>query len=164
MRRIIGYLLTGALSVSVFYFIYVRMFEISVTFIAVLSLILIVYAAVLGIGWKSMEQINKYEQKAVHFGLDKGDDKKILIFSLASLSPLIFCVFLVSLIPLYTYEVWLITVFPCIIINCLPVISVLDEYHSLTRKRLPFVVCYLFLVAVCCLLGVLVSTSLFKNI
>ncbi len=109
-----------------------------------------------------MEQLKKYEQKAIHFGLDKEDNKKILFFSLTTLSPLMLCVFLVSLIPLYTYEVWLITVFPCVIINCIPAIAVLDEYRSMTRKRLPFVVCYNFLMIIFCLGGILVSRLLFK--
>lgn len=162
MKRIIGYLLLGSGSIAIFFCTYIRMFKISLAFIVVFSLFLIVYATVLGFGWKSMKQLKNYEQKAIHFGLDKKDDQKILLFSLTSLSPLMFCIFLVSIIPLYTYVVWLITVFPCIIINCIPAISVLDEYQCLTRKRFPFVVCYNFLVIVCCLLGILVSNLLFK--
>ena len=162
MKRIIGYLLLGVVSIAIFCCIYIRMFKISIAFIVVFSLFFIVYATVLGFGWKSMEQLKKYEKKAVHFGLDKEDDHRILFYSLTTLSPLILCVFLVSLIPLYTYKVWLITVFPCLIINCLPAITVLDEYRSLTQKRFPFVVCYLFLVVVSCLGGTLVSSLLFK--
>ena len=162
MKRIIGYLLLFAGSIAVFYLIYIRIFKISIAFIIGFSLFSIVYTAVLGCGWKSMEQLKKYEQKAIHFGLEKKDDQRILFFSLTTLSPLMLCIFLVSLVPLYTYEVWFLAVFPCVIINCLPAISVLDKYHCLTRKKLPFVLCYLFLIVICCLLGVLVSNLLFK--
>lgn len=76
---------------------------------------------------------------------------------------LMLCVLLASLIPLYTYEVWLVTVLPCIVINCLPAISVPEEYHSLTRRKLPFIACFLLLTVACCLSGVLVSRSLFME-
>ena len=162
MKRIIGYLLLGAGSIAIFFCIYIKMFKMSLAFIAGILLFLIIYATVMGFGWKSMEQLKKYEQKAIHFGLDKENNIKILFYSLTTLSPLMLCVFLVSLIPIYTYIVWLITVFPCVIINCLPAIAVLDEYRSLTQKRLPFVMCFNFLMIVCCLGGILVSRLLFK--
>ena len=75
------------------------------------------YGMCMGESWKSMEKLKEYEQKLIHFGLDHKDYNRILYFSLTTLLPTYFCVFLVSLVPLYTYEVWFITVFPCILLK-----------------------------------------------
>lgn len=113
--------------------------------------------------WKSMEKLKKYKQKLIHFGLTSKDDIKVLLFSLTTLSPMFFCVVLVSSIPIYTYEVWLITVFPCVLLNCFPAISVLDEYYGLTHKKLPFLISFLALTIVFCLVGGIISSITLKK-
>ncbi len=90
------------------------------------------------------------------------DDRRILRFSLLTLFPTYFCMILVSSVPLYTYAVWFITVFPCILLNCLPMSSVPEEYHGLTRKKTPFLACYILITAVLCLMAVLGSHLLLK--
>ena len=102
------------------------------------------------------------KKKLIHFGLDEGDGRRILLFSLLTLFPAWFCVILVSAVPLYAYTVWLITVFPCILLNCLPMSSVLEEYHGLTRRKAPFLVCCVLITAVLCLVGVVGSHLLLK--
>ena len=157
MKRMIGNILLFLLSITIFSCIYIGMFKMSLTVVCILLVIFALYGACMGVGWKSMEELKKYERKAVHFGLTHKDDSKILLFSLTTLCPSYFCVILVSLVPLYTHEVWFITVFPCILLNCLPASSVLEEYSGLTHSKLRFVSYFLLLTIACCLLGVIVS-------
>ena len=129
--------------------------------LGILFVIFALYAFCMGFGWKSMEKIKKLEKKAIHFGLTDKDDFKILFFSLATLSPTYFCVIIVSLVPLYTYEIWFITVFPCILLNCLPANSVLEEYCCLTHRTIPFVALFALLTVIFCGLGAMKSGLFF---
>ena len=160
MKRFIGQILLFVLSVTFFSCIYIGVFKMSVTAVCILLAILAMYAVCMGIGEKGMRELRKYEQKLIHFGLDGEDDRKILLSSLLTLCPAWFCVILVSAVPLYAYTVWLITVFPCILLNCLPMSSVLEEYHGLTRRKAPFLVCCFLITAVLCLTGVVGSRLL----
>ena len=160
MKRLIGHILLFLLSVTVFSCIYVGLFKISITIVLILLAVFALYGFCMGLGYKSMEQIKKYERKATHSGLTRKDDARILLFSLTTLSPTYFCVVLVSLVPLYTYEVWLITILPCILLNCLPATSVLEEYSGLTHQKFPFVSSFLLLTMACCLLGIIGSALL----
>ena len=99
MKRLIGHILLFLLSVTVFSCIYVGLFKISITIVLILLAVFALYGFCMGLGYKSMEQIKKYERKAVHFGLTRKDHSKILLFSLTTLSPTYFCVVLVSLVP-----------------------------------------------------------------
>lgn len=157
MKRLIGNILLFLLSITVFCCIYVGLFKMSMTVVVILLVIFALYGSCMGASWKSMEELKKYERKAVYFGLTRKDESKILLFSLTTLCPSYFCVVLVSLVPLYTHEIWFITVFPCILLNCLPAGSVLEEYHGLTHSKLPFVAYFLLLTIACCLLGVIGS-------
>ena len=161
MKRITFQILLFLLSFTLLACVYVGMLKISVKVFLVILIILSLYVLAMGAGWKSMEGLKKYEQKAIHFGLTQKDNSKILACSLAALSPSYFCVILVSLVPLYTHEIWFITVFPCIFLNCLPASSVLEEYHGLTRNKLPFVSLFLLLTVTCSIVGMFLS-SLFS--
>lgn len=157
MKRMIGNILLFLLSITLFICIYVGLFRMSLSVVGILLVIFALYGSCMGAGWKSMEELKKYERKAVHFGLTRQDESKILLFSLTTLCPSYFCMILVSLVPLYTHEIWFITVFPCILLNCLPASSILEEYHGLTHSKLPFVAYFMLLTIACCLLGVLLS-------
>ena len=157
MKRMIGNILHFLLSITLFICIYVGLFRMSLSVVGILLVIFALYGSCMGAGWKSMEELKKYERKAVHFGLTRQDESKILLFSLTTLCPSYFCMILVSLVPLYTHEIWFITVFPCILLNCLPASSILEEYHGLTHSKLPFVAYFMLLTIACCLLGVLLS-------
>lgn len=163
MKRLISNIILFMLSLTVFACIYVGVFKVSVTAIWILLVIFALYGLCMGLGWKSMEKLKKYEKKTIHFRLTKKDNVKTLLLSLAALSPTYFCVTLVSLIPLYTYEVWFVTVLPCIFLNCLPANSVLGEYHELTNKKLPFLASFLILTAVFCLIGIMTSSLVLKR-
>ena len=157
MKHIIGNLLLFLFSAAFFCCIYIGVFKMSAATLGILFVIFALYAFCMGFGWKSMEKIKKLEKKAIHFGLTHKDDSRILLYSLTALAPTYFCVILVSLVPLFTYEIWFITVFPCILLNCLPASSILEEYYTLTHKKLPFFTLFLLITIVCCLMGRVVS-------
>ena len=163
MKRIISNILLFVVSLTFFAYVFVRVFYISVLTVCILFLIFALYGFCMGLGWKSIENLKKYEQKLIHFGLTKKDDVGVLISSLTTLMPTYFCVALVSLIPIYTYEIWFMTVFPCIILNCLPASSILSEYYGLTHKRFPFLILFFVFTIVFCFVGVLVSSLVLKK-
>ena len=162
MKRTISNIILFILSITLVSCVYISMFKISITAVCILLFFFCAYGACMGASWKSMEELKKYEQKLIRFGLDNKDSAKILRFSLIALLPTYFCVFLVSLVPLYTYEIWFISVFPCIFLNSLPASTVLEEYRGLTRKKLPFLAFFVLLVITCCSLGIIISHSFFK--
>jgi len=162
MKRIISNIILFTLSITFFFCVYVGVFKVSVIAVCILLIFFCAYGMCMGASWKSMEGLKKCEQKLIHFGLDNKDYNKILCFSLTTLLPTYFCVFLVSLVPLYTYEIWFITVFPCILLNILPANSVLEEYFGLTRKKLHFLLLFLFIVTVSCSSGIILSHLFFK--
>ncbi len=162
MKRIISNIILFVLSITILSCVYIGMFKISVTAVCILLCFFGAYGACMGVSWKSMGEIKKYEQKLIHFGLDDKDSVKTLLFSLITLLPTYFCVFLVSLVPIYTYEIWFLTSFPCIVLNFLPASTVLEEYRSLTRKKLPFLASFTLLVITCSGLGITISHLFFK--
>ena len=115
MKRIIVNCVLFGLLITFLCVLYVCLFQVSLSALGILLAVLSIYGFCMEIGWKSAQELKKYEQKAIHFGLCDEDDPKILLHALLSLSSTYFCVLLALLIPLYTYEVWLITVLPCII-------------------------------------------------
>ncbi len=162
MKRVISNMILFALSITLFSCVYVGAFKVSVIAVWILLLFFCAYGVCMAASWKSMEELKKYEQKRIHFGLDNKDYNKILCFSFTTLLPTFFCVFLVSLIPLYTYELWFITVFPCILLNILPASSVLEDYFGLTHKKLPFILLFLLMVVLCCCSGIMLSYLFFN--
>lgn len=163
MKRIISSIILFILSITFLACIYVSVFNVSVTAICILVLFFAIYGFCMDSSWKSMKKLKEYENKLIHFELTSKDDARILLFSLKTLFPTYFCVFLVSLIPLYRYEVWFITVFPCIFINCLPAISVLDEYYGLTHKKLPFITLFFIIIAIFSLVGIIISSFVLQK-
>ena len=159
MKRVISNILTFLLSVTFVFGVFIYIFEISVVTVGLLLIIFVIYGLCMGICEKSMRQLKKYEQKSIHIGLIEKDHSKILWFSILSLFPTYFCIFMVSLVPLFTYEIWFITAFPCILMNCFPAISIFEEYHGLTRKKLPFLMLFFIITAVCCILGISVASN-----
>lgn len=164
MNRIIRNCILFILLVTVFSCVYIGIFKLSLAMLFILLIIFLLYGIFTGIGEVSILKIKKYEQKAVHFGLTKKDDFPILLFSLTTLSPTYLCIVLASSLPIYVYEIWLITVFPCIIMNCLPACSVLEEYYGLTHRKLPFLFWFCILTVVFCFVGAIINFLLFKSL
>ena len=163
MKRIIINLVAFLFSIALFCGVYIVVFKASPLTLGILWVVLILYGFCMGLSWKGTEKIKIYEQRAVHFGLSKEDEPKILLFSLMTLAPSYLCIILVSLIPIISYEVWFMTVFPCIFFNILPASTVLGEYYGLTHKKLPFVLILTFITTVSCIVGVVLSRLLFKT-
>jgi len=161
MKQILRNVILFIVSITVFGCIYIGIFKISVNTVCLLSVIFISYGFCMVLGWKSTEKLQIYEQKIIHFGLTRKDESKILLFSLTSLAPIFFCIILVSLVPLYTVEIWFITVFPCIFLNCCPAYSALGEYYGLTRRKLPFLILFFLLTAIFCLFGFMITWLFF---
>ena len=164
-KRIVRMLVNAGLfvlSLIVIGSIYVNLFEVSAGVLAVFFVILILYGFCVAIGRKGMTALDSYERKAVHFGLTQKDNPKILASAVAALTPTYFYVLLVSLVPINGYEAWLFVVFPCIVANCLPAVSIMGEYRSLTHKRFPFAVSFLTLSITACLIGTAISTLTFN--
>lgn len=161
MKNIIRDVILYILSITLFFAVYVCIFKISIIALYIFLILFCVYGICMNISWKSTRELKKYEQKLVKCGLDNKDYNKILYISLATLLSTYFCIFSVSLIPLYTYEIWFITVFPCILLNILPASSVLEEYFELTRKRLPFLLFFILIIIICCSLGIFISHLFF---
>ena len=161
MKNIIRDVILYILSITLFFAVYVCIFKISIITLYIFLILFCVYGICMNISWKSTRELKKYEQKLVKCGLDNKDYNKILYISLATLLSTYFCIFSVSLIPLYTYEIWFITVFPCILLNILPASSVLEEYFELTRKRLPFLLFFILIIIICCSLGIFISHLFF---
>lgn len=163
MKHIIGNIARFILSITLFTCIYLDVFKGSVITVCILLIFFALYGLCMGWGWKSIGKLKEYENKLIHFELTRKDAVIILLFALTTLSPIYFCVFIVSLIPLYTYEVWLITVFPCVVLNCLPASSVLEEYYGLTHKKAPFLMSFLILTIIFCLMGVITSSLVLQK-
>ena len=164
MIRIILNVILFLISITFFSYVYIYIFKVPLYVIFIILLIFVVYGFIMGLGRKSIRELKKYEQKLIHFGLNEKDEAKILLFSLTALSPTYLCVILVSSVPLYTYEAWFITAFPCIILNCIPASSILDEYYGLAGKRSPFLTLFCFAIFLCCIIGVIVASFMLKMI
>ena len=163
MKNIIRDVILYILSITLFFAVYVCIFKISIIALYILLAFFCVYCICMNVSWKSIRELKKYEQKLIKCGLDNKDYNKILCLSLATLLSTYFCIFLVSLVPLYTYEIWFIAVFPCILLNVLPASSVLEEYFELTRKKLPFLLFFILIIIICCSLGIFISHLFFSN-
>lgn len=161
MKRVIIELILFVLSITFFGIIYIGMFKISFNVFFIFSIIVVSYVFCMAVEDKSVRKLKKYEKKIIKFQLTKKECSNILLYSLTALTPTYFCVVLVSLIPMYTYEVWFITVFPCILLNCLPASVVLDEYHHLVHKKFPFLAIFILITILFCFIGIVVSCFIF---
>ena len=98
--------------------IYLNFFKMTYkTILAFTVLFSFLYFCVGAVG-KSRKKLKEYEERLTHSTFDKKDYKSVLWNFITLLSPTYFAAFLVSFIPLYSYEVWFAVVFPCVIINC----------------------------------------------
>lgn len=157
----LGNIILFVFSIALFCGIYIGLFKVSFVALCILLLILALYGSCMALSWKSTKELKKYEQKSARIALSQRDRTKTLRFSLTALCPMYFCIVLVSLIPLYSYEVWFVTVFPSIALNSLPAVSVFEEYRSLTDKRLPFLLWFAALAIASCSIGIIISSFLF---
>jgi hypothetical protein len=75
MKRIIANCVLFGLLITFLCVLYVRLFQVSLSALGILLAVLAIYGFCMEIGWKSAQELKKYEQKAIHFGLrDEGFD------------------------------------------------------------------------------------------
>ncbi len=160
MKRILKNLLLGIVVISLFSYTYIKLLKVSVVAVVIILSVICLYGVCMGICEGSMKQLKKIEMTQKHFGLAKKERFRVLLFSLTTLAPFYFLVLLFSLIPMFTYEVWFITIFPCILFISLPMSSVLDEYHTLTQKKLPFIVSFTVILVTLMLIGMTVTSMI----
>jgi len=82
-----------------------------------------------------MTEMQKFEQIQNARGILPEDHPKLLFCALLIPLPLHFCTLLASLIPITTWEVWFITIFPCVFLTFQPIRAVGDVYDLYTRKK-----------------------------
>lgn len=138
MKRLIYNILLFIGVLLILFFAYRNIFDGDILPIILMVVFFSLYGAVMGLGEVGMRKLKKYEYKAVHSAIEVSDHPKIFGASLLSLSPIFFCIGLISAFPITVYEVWFITVFPCLIISYFPIKEVFDVYRSLTRKKARF--------------------------
>jgi len=157
MKRFMGNLVLSTFAVALFVLVFVKVLKISLGSICFFAIILTVYGICLGSSRKSIKDLKKYEKEIIELGILPRNDKKVLLLSLVTLSPVLFYVFVVSLIPLQSSGLWFITVFPSVVCVCLCASAVVDEYQYLTNKKLPFVLWFIVLLVAVCLFGMFIS-------
>ena len=97
--------------------------------------LLTLYGLTSGISAWGMTEMKKYEAIQNARGILPEDHPKLLLCALTIPLPLHFCTLLASLIPITTWEVWFITIFPCIFLTFQPIRAVADVYDLYTRKK-----------------------------
>ena len=164
MKQIAKNTLLGVFIISVFSFIFIKILKSSVLAVIVILTVICLYVVCMGVCEESMKQLKKYEIIQMRVELTQQQRLFVLFFSLTTLFPTYFCVLLVSVIPMFTYEVWFITVFPCLIIISMPMLSILEEYFILTKKKLPFLASFAAIVIVLLSVGIASSSLLMNSI
>ena len=140
MKRLIYNILLFIGILLILFFAYRNIFDGHALPIILSVAFLILYGGAMWLGEIGMRRLKKYEYKAVRAELIPEDSPKIFGASLLSLCPIFFCICLASVFPIMVYEVWFITVFPCLIVSYFPIKEVFDVYRSLTREKVRFCV------------------------
>ncbi len=116
-------------------FAYRHLFHGRILPVLITAVLLTLYAFASGVSVWGMTEMKKYEQIQNARGILPEDHPRLLLCAMMIPLPLHFCILLASLIPITTWEVWFITIFPCIFITLQPIRAVCDEYHFYTRKK-----------------------------
>ena len=126
--KIFGFLVAFALLA---YFLYSVCYSIgTATIIIILISVIAVYGVLFDISQRSTLKLARIIDS------DKRTVRQLITLSIGSMLPMYFCYSIVSFLPMFQYEVWLITVLPVIIIICVP-LSVMAE--ELKRTHIPMI-------------------------
>ena len=124
--KIISFVITLAILA---YFLYNMSYSIgTVTIIIILIIFIAAYGVLFGISQRSSLKLARIIDS------DNRTMRQLILFSIGSMLPMYFCYAIASFIPMFQYEVWFITVFPLIIIHCVPLYAMADE---LKRTHMP---------------------------
>jgi hypothetical protein len=127
-----------ALICGIVLFVYRSLFKIPIVFILVAAITLTLYGCAMGFSQFGMRKLMKYEKMYVYTNIPKKEYYKIILCCELSLLPIYFCVILASLIPIFTYEVWFITLFPCLFVSLIPAKEVYEAQYPLTHYKISF--------------------------
>ena len=119
-------------------FVYRSLFNIPIVFILVAAVALLLYGCAMGFSQFGMRKLIKYEKMYVYTNIPKKEYSKIMLCCVLALLPIYFCIMLASLIPIFTYEVWIITLFPCLFISLIPAKEVYEAQYPLTHFKIRF--------------------------
>ncbi len=138
MRRIIYNIVFFLIALGVGIFFYKNIFHEELGLMLTVGGLLMVYGAAVATGEYGMRKLNGYEKRAIHHTIEERDRPRIFGYALLSLLPIYICIALAALIPITTYEVWFITVFPGIFLGLLPMKEICDKQYPLTHYRKSF--------------------------
>lgn len=138
MRRICYNLLLFALLGAIGLFFYRNLFDGQVGFLIAVTVFFTVYGIAMTAGEYGMHKLMGYEHYAVYHTVKATDRKRILGYAILSLAPIDVCMLLASLIPIPTWEVWFVTVFPCLVLMYLPIKEVYDTQYPLAHYKIRF--------------------------
>ena len=119
-------------------FVYRGLFKIPLAFILVASFAIALYGGAMGFSQLGMRRLLKYEKTYIYMNIPKKEYPKIMLCCVLALLPIYFCIMLASLIPIFTYEVWFITLFPCLFVSLIPAKEVYDAQYPLTHYKHSF--------------------------
>ena len=114
---------------------YRHLFHGHVVPVLIAAVFLLLYGLASAAGVHGTQELKKYEQIQTARGILPEDHPKLLLYAMSVTLPLHFCIFLASFIPITTYEVWFVTIFPCLFILFQPIRAVCDVYTLYTGKK-----------------------------
>ncbi len=138
MKNIIIKISMFAVICGIVLFVYRSLFNIPIVFILVVAATLILYGCAMGFSQFGMRKLIKYEKMYVYTNIPKKEYPKIMLCCVLAFLPIYFCIMLASLIPIFTYEVWFITIFPCLFISFIPAKEVYEAQYPLTHYKTSF--------------------------
>ncbi len=138
MRRIFYNLLLFMLTLGMGIFFYCQVFHGHVGLAIGIIAFLFVYALAMAASQFGMQKLQGYEKYVIYHRIEERDRPRILGYAVLALLPVNICVLLASLIPITTYEIWFITVFPCILLIALPIKEIYGVQYPLTHYKASF--------------------------
>lgn len=132
LSKIIGLIIAFAFLA---YFLYTVCYSIgTATIIIILISVVVVYGMLFDISQRSSLKLARIIDS------DERTDRQLIALSIGAMLPMYFCYSIVSFLPMFQYEVWLITVLPVIIILCIPLLAMAEE---LKRTHIPMIIYWL---------------------
>lgn len=118
--------------------------------------IVILYVAFMEISWRASASLMTLPYSA------EPDRRRLIPLALKIALPLYLCLFCVACIPLFRWELWLLTGFPVLLLLSAPLYSIMDELKDRRFPRRLFWCIQLPLVAVIYLIGQTVAWGLVR--
>ncbi len=101
----------------------IRIFSVSITTVAIMGGILLVYGATMILCWSCLERAQRAELQGK---LPRGGRRGVFLLALGISAPYSLSLFLLSLFPVMHYSFWLLVFLPAVILFSLPLTVVAD--------------------------------------